>query len=89
MTSNHPPTAPCWAIFRGVRYSTRPGTVESIHEPVKVFLYRNPAMPGRYLAVALAGKARIYPLTAFAGEWTPIAMACPPAGAIDELEPSA
>lgn len=74
MTSHLPPRQPCWAIFHGIRTSTRPGHVESINEPVKVFLYRNPALPGRSLAVALAGKARIYPIAAFTGTWEVIGM---------------
>lgn len=72
--SKLPPREPGYYIFHGIWRSTRPGTIKQIHEPVKVMHYPFPTFAERVLAVALAGKARTYPVTAFEGTWERISL---------------
>ena len=67
VTSKLPPRKPCFAMFHGVRQS-RPGYVETIHEPVKVVELQNGK--DKELAVCMFGRSTRWPLSTFEGYWT-------------------
>lgn len=68
VVTRHAPLRPCFAIFHGLHYGTRPGEIETLHEPVQVVeYYKGKAME---LAVVRTGRATRYPLRTFSGEWT-------------------
>lgn len=62
-----PPRQPCWAIFRGIRRSTRPGDIKRFHEPVKIVTLPFPRED--VLAVAHAGNYMLCELARYEGEW--------------------
>lgn len=72
--SHRPPRHPGWAIFHGIRHSTRPGAIEQIHEPVKIIAYPYPTFSEHELVVKMAGRAATYSLRSFEGEWQPLAV---------------
>lgn len=61
------PTAIGWYIFRGIRHSTRPGTIQRFCEPVRIVTLSYPRED--VLAVAHAGSATLYELARYEGEF--------------------
>lgn len=64
--SQHPPHAPCFALFRGARH-IRHALFEHLCEPVEVREVYTARVKG--LAVAQTGRATLWPIGNFAGEW--------------------
>lgn len=65
--TKHPPMQPCFAIFHGLRYDSRPAAVEEIHQPVRIVEVGYGKT--KELAVSMFGRQRKFPLAKFRGEW--------------------
>lgn len=71
MVTKHPPTSPCWVIFRGIRHSKRPGTIRHLNEPVRIVEI---VFPRQELGVCHVGNDTLYPLSAYDGEWIELSL---------------
>lgn len=66
-----PPCQAGWYVFRGIRHSTRRGTIRHLNEPVKIVEI---VFPRQELGVCHVGSDKLYPLSAYEGEWNELSL---------------